>query len=97
MTKQRYFKPSKFLTFATVTEQRAQFMKLLETAPIESIHCDLDGVQICDSAGLAFLIDAKRLCHKQNRQLHIENASIDILALAKLYGIEKILDNEEEL
>lgn len=96
MTNQRYFKPSKFLTFATVTEQSEQFMELLEMTPIASIHCDLGGVQICDSAGLAFLIGAKRLCRKQNSQFHIENASIDILALAKLYGVEKFLDNEEE-
>lgn len=96
MTTPTYFKPSKFLTFATVTEQRAHFIKLL-SASTAHIHCDLGGVQICDSAGLAFLVGAKRLCRQRNSDFFIENASIDLIALAKLYGIEKILDNEEEL
>ncbi len=95
MTKS-YFKPSNTLTFETVTEQRSQFLTLLESAPSSTIHCDLTDVRTCDSAGLAFLIDAKRLCCTQNTNLLIEHVSVDILALAKLYGIEKILDNEEE-
>lgn len=96
MTKQGYFKPSQFLTFATVTAQRSQFIALLETEHPSSIHCDLSEVQICDSAGLAFLIDARRLCQNKKTNLTIEHASVDILALAKLYGVEKIIDNEEE-
>lgn len=96
MTKQSYFKPSQNLTFATVTAQRAQFAALLETERAASIYCDLTDVRLCDSAGLAFLIDARRICQSQQSTLVIEHASLDILALAKLYGIEKILDNDEE-
>ena len=96
MNKQTNFKPAKSLTFATVTEQNAQFMRLLKNADHSNIHCDLCEVDSFDSAGLAFLIGAKRLCRQQNGNFVIENASMDILALAKLYGIEKILDNEEE-
>lgn len=96
MTKQSYFKPSQNLTFATVTAQRAQFAALLATERTASIYCDLTEVQLCDSAGLAFLIDARRMCQCQKSTLVIEHASVDVLALAKLYGIEKILDNDEE-
>ncbi|MCX7119302.1 MAG: STAS domain-containing protein [Legionellales bacterium] len=96
MTKQSYFKPSQNLTFATVTAQRAQFAALLAKQQSSSIHCDLTDVQLCDSAGLAFLIDARRMCQSQNSNLVIAHASVDVIALAKLYGIEKILDNDEE-
>lgn len=91
-----YFKPFQTLSFTTVTAQRSQFEMLLTSQPVKSIYCDLADVTICDSAGLAFLIDAKRLCQKYQTNLVIEHASVDMLALAKLYGIEKIFDNEEE-
>lgn len=97
MTKQSYFKPPTPLTFDTVTVHRSRFKELLEREQGANICCDLSDVQVCDSAGLAFLIDVRRLCHHQNTQLIIENASVDILALAKLYGLEKILENEEDL
>lgn len=94
MTKS-YFKPSNALTFETVTEQRSRFTALLASQQMSSMHFDLTDMKTCDSAGLAFLIDVKRLCGSQNTALIIEHASVDVLALAKLYGIEKILDNEE--
>ena len=96
MNKQKKFKPAQSLTFATVSEQNAQFICLLQSSANHDIHCDLGDVAHFDSAGLAFLIGAKRLCSKTKGRFVIENASRDILALAKLYGIEKILDNEEE-
>ncbi len=95
MSEQTYFKPSNLLTFATVTAHRSRFVKLLTLDQPSSIHCDLADVQTCDSAGLAFLIDAQRLCRTHNTLLVIEHMSADILALAKLYGVEKILDHEE--
>lgn len=97
MTKKSYFKLPASLTFDTVTVHRSRFKELLEAEQSLSIRCDLSEVHTCDSAGLAFLIDARRLCRHQNTQLVIENASVDILALAKLYGLEKILENEEDL
>ncbi len=96
MTKQSYFKPSQNLTFATVTAQRAQFAALLAKEQPLRVHCDLTDVKLCDSAGLAFLIDARRMCQSQKSNLVIEHAPVDMLALAKLYGIEKILDYDEE-
>ena len=93
--KKSYFKPSNALTFDTVTEQRSRFAALLASQPTSSMHCDLTDMKTCDSAGLAFLIDVKRLCASQNTALIIEHAPVDVLALAKLFGIEKILDNEE--
>lgn len=94
-TSTAYFKPAPALTFATVAAQHAQFVTLLATQPATQVYCDLSDVRSCDSAGLALLIDMKRLCHKQNSLLMIEHASMDVLALAKLYGVEKILDNEK--
>ncbi|MCR9191076.1 MAG: STAS domain-containing protein [Gammaproteobacteria bacterium] len=91
MTEKNYFKPLNQLTFETVTENRQQFVQLLEADDLSSIHCDLSDVDKCDSAGLAFLVEARRLCRAQRTILIIEYIPGEIRALAKLYGVEQIL------
>lgn len=91
MSDQNYFKPSNQLTFETVTENRQRFMVLLQHKQFASIHCDLSDVDKCDSAGMAFLVEARRLCQQQRTVLMIEYIPSEIRALAKLYGIEQIL------
>ncbi len=90
-----YFKPLKNLTFATVNLERDNFAALIAKEQGSQIHCDLMDVQLCDSAGLAFLMDARRMCHQKNLKLLIANAPVDMLALAKLYGIDNLLKNNE--
>jgi len=94
-----YFKPSRNLTFATVKAEHAEFIRLLGMNKSNTMHCDLKEVSVCDSAGLAWLMDAWHKCSNQNIQLKINHASKDIEALAKLYGLDRILsdfgDNDE--
>ncbi|HVT63346.1 MAG TPA: STAS domain-containing protein [Legionellaceae bacterium] len=86
-----YFKPLQALTFETVTENKSQLLTLLKKTTVTVISCDLSDIRLCDSAGLAFLIEAQRVCQGQSIALQIDHISEDIRALAKLYGVEKIL------
>ena len=91
MTDSNYFKPVHALTFATVSADRVRLIALLKASDAKSIHCDLSAVQTCDSAGLALLIDIRRLCGQFGMTLIIDHIPDDVRALATLYGVELIL------
>ncbi|PJD93631.1 MAG: hypothetical protein CK424_02205 [Legionella sp.] len=91
MSDSNHFKPIDPLTFETATANRSRLITLLDSVQSDAIYCDLRGVQSCDSAGLAFLIDAQRLCRQRSKRWVMEYLTEDIRALAKLYGVEQIL------
>lgn len=91
MKQQKQFKPVQALTFATVMHHRSQLSQLLAQEPRMALRLDMSDVQICDSAGLAFLIDARRMCQQHQVALTVVHLSKEIVALAKLYGIEEML------
>ena len=88
--KPRQFKLAKHLTFATVAADKLQFIALLQSNKQDVICCDLSTVKTCDSAGLALLIDIRRLCRQERTPLSMENIPEAIRALAILYGVEQI-------
>lgn len=85
------FKPSVELTFDTVQSDRKRLIDYLQDLNAVSLCLDLSDVGLCDSAGLALLIDAKRLCKKYNKILEIEGMPKSIYALAEFCGVEAIL------
>ena len=91
MTDSNYIKPVSILTIATVAADRVRLIALLKESPSKAIHCDLSAVQTCDSAGLALLIDMRRLCRHYGSTLKIDHIPDDVRALATLYGVELIL------
>ncbi len=91
MSDSNQFKPLDQLTFETVTTHRLRLITLIDSAQSDEIHCDLTEVHTCDSAGLAFLMDAHRLSRQRSKRLVIGHLTNDIRALAKLYGVEHIL------
>ena len=91
MTDSNYFKPVDTLTFATVAADRLRLIALLDASPSSTLHCDLSEVQACDSAGLALLIDMRRLCRRRGMHLVIDHIPEDVRALATLYGVELVL------
>lgn len=93
---ERQFTPSKTLTFATVHADNKCFLTLLNDAKTTSIRMVLEGILQCDSAGLAFLIEAKRLCKQQKKRLIIEGMPDVVYALAKFCGVDTILVSDEE-
>jgi len=91
MGETRLFTPSSVLTFDTVQEDTARLLLLLKNADVTQIRIDLSQVTHCDSAGLALLIEAKRLSSQYHKTLLIDEIPDLISGLAEFCGVENIL------
>lgn len=88
------FETSKRLTFDTVTSDRKRLLDYLQSSDATNICIDLSHVLHCDSAGLALLMETKRLCQRYNKSFAVEGMPEVIYALAKFCGVEQILREE---
>lgn len=79
------------LTFSTVAEERERLISCLQDTAITALYFDLSHIEHCDSAGLALLIEAKRLCKKHQKKFSM-NAMSDVVAdLVEFCGVKTIL------
>lgn len=85
------FKPSLEMIFATVQADCERLLKYCHDSKDAFLHLDLSEVTHCDSAGLALLIAAKRLCKEQNKTCNFEGMPKSIQALAEFCGVDEIL------
>ena len=88
-----HFKFPSEVTFKTVADVRSGFYELLIDKKINQISLDLSDVVHCDSAGMALLIEAQKLCKKNNKVLEIMGMSPETKSLADFCGIRTILEN----
>lgn len=89
---EQLFKPSSNrLTFATVQSESKRLHALLNEQNTSLFRLDLHDVTQCDSAGLALIIETKRLCKQHNRALSIDGVTKAIYALAEFCGVEALL------
>lgn len=80
------------MTFATVEDDRKRLANFYKNARNNSdLIMDLRSVKHCDSAGLALLIEAKRMAKQYRCSCKIKGISEDLTALAKFCGVEEIL------
>ena len=86
------FRPPRAMTFATVEKERVRFLAYCRNSEEACLVVDLERVEQCDSAGLAFLIEAMRMSKIQGRHASIVNMPQSIQALAKFYGISELLE-----
>ncbi len=84
------FTPTNVLAFHTVMSDLSRFHLLLEQSEIERVCIDLSGVLQCDSAGLALLIEAKRLCQRHGKHLVVEGMPTQVSALAEFCGVHSL-------
>lgn len=77
------------LTFATVPAIYAQGQALFDKNG--AITVDLDGIQRTDSAGLALLMEWMRIAQRQNKTIRFQNIPAQLLAIARLSGLESLL------
>ncbi|GGI81106.1 STAS domain-containing protein [Legionella impletisoli] len=82
------------LTFNTVQSNLKQLVLLLTRSKTNNLKLDLGQVTQCDSAGLALLIEAKRLSKQYKKKLEISGASQAIYALAEFCGVEVVLNDK---
>lgn len=85
------FEPSTHLTFDTVESDRKRLLKLVQKTAASGLRLDLSHVKFCDSAGLALLIEATRLCIHFNKPFEIKKMPQMIHALAEFCGVETML------
>lgn len=85
------FKPTKPMTFATADVHYQQLLDLFGTTKDADLVICLSEVSQCDSAGLALLIEAKRLAKKYHKTLVIQGITKVVQDLAVFCGVEDIL------
>ena len=91
---EQLFKPSCDLSFNTVQSDGQRLILLLRDNQTTTIRLDLCDVTHCDSAGLALLIEARRLCMQFDKILIIEGMPKKIAALAEFCGVEGMLGRD---
>lgn len=85
------FKPSLNLTFSTVSMDRERLIACLHQPHVAGIYFDLSQVEKCNSAGLALLIEAKRLCLFYQKTFSIDTLSSVVADLVEFCGVKSIL------
>ena len=87
-----HFKPGPALTFKSVVSVRAKLYKALMDNTSTRFCLDLSDVAECDSAGLALLIEARKLCTQNNKTFEVIGISSEALSLAEFCGVKSILE-----
>lgn len=86
------FKPSPMMTYKTVKDDWERFIGYIQkSSQKKHLQFELKDVKQCDSAGLALLIAAQRLCKKNNKVFCLENIPKDIYDLTQFCGVSTIL------
>ena len=86
------FIPANELSFTTVERERQRLLAFCRKVQAPILTLDLNDINHCDGAGLAFLIEAKRLAKAHHKECLILGMNENIHALAEFYGVESLLD-----
>lgn len=93
---EEYFKPSQSMSFATVQDDCDRLSKFCRDSENSFLQLDLSEVTHCDSAGLALLIEAKRISREFNKICKIEGMPKFIHTLAEFCGVDAVLGLSSE-
>lgn len=85
------FKPSQDMTFETVQADCQRLIAFFQKHEGTVLNLDLSEVLHCDSAGLALLIEARRLCSLCDKTYKITGMPKIIQALAEFCGVDTML------
>lgn len=88
----KQFKPGPELTFKSVVSVRSRLNKALMGDADDTFCIDLSEVTHCDSAGLALLIEAKKLCIRNNKSFVLIGISPQTESLVEFCGVKSILE-----
>lgn len=85
------FKPSTEMTFSTVHDDCIRLHDYCQQNTDTMLSFDLSEVNHCDSAGLALLIEARRLATEEKKACEFNHMPRVVQALAEFCGVESIL------
>ena len=91
IVEQTNFKPGPELTFKSVVSIRARIYQALKDDASDRFCLDLSEVKDCDSAGLALLIELRKLCKQSNKTFEVIGVSPETRSLAEFCGVDVIL------
>ena len=81
-----------FSTVPGLMQQVSAFFKSYKKSATDdadaSITMDLSKITVCNSAGLALILEMVRQAHNHNIELHFENWPVTLLTIAKAYGVD---------
>ncbi len=80
----------KTLTFDTVAANARRFMQMMHHQTQTDVVVDASDVTACDSAGLALLLEVRRVCKAQLCSLTIEGLRQNMLDLATFYHVDEL-------
>ena len=78
------------LSFQTVPDFFSSHRDIFKPG-MNNLDVDLDGIHRADSAGIALLVEWQRQAQRQNCSIHFHNIPRQLLAIARLSGVEAIL------
>ena len=77
-----------FSTVPELMKRASVFFKDIRQAEQMSIEVDLSQITVCNSAGLALMLEMAKHARLNNITLHFKNIPENLLTIAKAYGIE---------
>ena len=86
-------RPIAQMTFLSVEHERLRFKDYCQALNGAGVQVDLQDVLHCDSAGIALLIEIKRICRALGCVSTICNMPTSASALAEFYGIRELLND----
>jgi phospholipid transport system transporter-binding protein len=79
------------LTFANARRARSEGLHALRTSSSRDLEMDCAGIAHSDSAGLAVMLDWMAIMKRQGRPLCFSNLPAGLLAVARISGVEEML------
>ncbi len=66
----------------------------LQHLAVEDLKVDFAQVESVDSAAVSMLLGWERAAQQSGRELHVTGLPEDLLSLARLYGVDKLLPQQ---
>lgn len=83
------------LSATSVLSAKAGLLRSMQALPAgAAIVLDASGVQSFDSAGLALLLDCRRVAQSRQQSLRVQGWTPSLQSLAQVYGVMPLLDPE---
>ena len=78
-----------FSTVPALMRRVTEFFSSSGKGETENVRIDLSQVTICNSAGLALILEMAKQAHNNNIEIDFENLPDSLLTIAKAYGVEE--------
>lgn len=94
--RQEFIFQDKKLTFETVNKALKVATKWIAVQKSKHLTLDLSNIAFIDSAGVAMLVELKRLTHVEYKKNLVLKFSNQIMQMIQFYELEGLLENIDE-